>query len=72
MLLLFIVAIMTPLIIAYSIGFMDVPSEQGRYYFELCLFAASMMLFAMAADFLTMLIGWELLGITSYLLIGFW
>ena len=72
MLLLLLVAIMTPLTIAYSMGFMDVPSEQGRYYFEICLFAASMMLFSLAADFLTMLIGWELLGITSYLLIGFW
>jgi len=72
MLMLFIVAVMTPLTIVYSIGFMGIPSEQGRYYFELCLFAAAMMLFSMAGDFLTMLIGWGLLGITSYLLIGFW
>jgi NADH-quinone oxidoreductase subunit L len=72
MLLLFIVAIMTPIVIAYSIGFMDVPSEQGRYYFEMCIFVASMMLFSIAGDFITMLIGWELLGVTSYLLIGFW
>jgi NADH-quinone oxidoreductase subunit L len=72
MLLLFMVAIMTPLVIVYSIGFMRVPSEQGRYYFGLCLFSAAMMLFSIAGDFLTMLIGWELLGIASYLLIGFW
>jgi NADH-quinone oxidoreductase subunit L len=72
MLLLSILGIMTPLIISYSIGFMNIPSEQSRYYFELCIFAASMMLFSIAADFITMLIGWELLGITSYLLIGFW
>lgn len=69
---LMLVAIITPLIIIYSIGFMDLPSEQNRFYFEICLFAASMMLFAVAADFITMFIGWELLGITSYLLIGFW
>ena len=72
MLLLFIVAVMTPLIFTYSIGFMDAPSEQGRYYFEMCIFAASMMLFAISGNFITMLIGWELLGVTSYLLIGFW
>lgn len=72
MLLLLIVGIMTPLIVLYSVGFMNVPSEQPRYYFELCMFATSMMLFAMAGDFITMFIGWELLGITSYLLIGFW
>lgn len=72
MLLLFIVGIITPLIITYSIGFMNVPSEQPRYYFELCLFAAAMLLFAMSGDFITLFIGWELLGVTSYLLIGFW
>jgi NADH-quinone oxidoreductase subunit L len=72
MLLLLIVGIMTPLIITYSIGFMGTPSEQSRFYSELCIFAAAMMLFAMSADFLTMFIGWELLGVTSYLLIGFW
>ncbi|MDE1869170.1 MAG: NADH-quinone oxidoreductase subunit L [Candidatus Micrarchaeota archaeon] len=72
LLLLQLIAAITPLIFIYSIGFMDVPSEQGRYYFEICLFAAAMMLFAIAGDFITMLIGWELLGVTSYLLIGFW
>lgn len=72
MLLLLLVGIITPLIFLYSIGFMDVPSEQPRFYFEMCVFAAAMMLFAVAADFLTMFIAWEMLGITSYLLIGFW
>jgi NADH-quinone oxidoreductase subunit L len=72
MVLLLILGIMTPLIITYSIGFMRVPSEQSRYYSELCIFTAAMMLFAMSADFLTMFVGWEILGVTSYLLIGFW
>jgi len=72
MLLLLIVAGITPLIMAYSIGFMRLPSEQGRYYFEMLLFASSMMLFAVSGGFLTLFIGWELLGVTSYLLIGFW
>ncbi|MGC8647208.1 MAG: NADH-quinone oxidoreductase subunit L [Candidatus Micrarchaeia archaeon] len=72
MLLLYLIAVITPLIIAYSIGFMDTPSEQARYYFELLMFASAMMLFALAGNFLTMFIGWEMLGITSYLLIGFW
>jgi NADH-quinone oxidoreductase subunit L len=72
MILLFIVGIMTPLVITYSMGYMDIRSEQPRYYFELCIFAAAMMLFAISGDFLTMFIGWELLGVTSYLLIGFW
>ncbi len=71
-LLLILVGIISPLIFWYSIGYMDVPSENSRYYFELSVFAASMLLFAMSADFITMFIAWEGLGITSYLLIGFW
>jgi NADH-quinone oxidoreductase subunit L len=72
MLLLLLVSIVSPLIFWYSAGYMDVPSEQSRYYFELSIFAASMLLFAMSAGFLTLFIAWEGLGITSYLLIGFW
>ena len=72
LLLLSIVALMTPLILVYSSGYMRVPSEQARYYFLMCLFAASMMLFAISASFLTLMVAWEMLGVTSYLLIGFW
>lgn len=72
MLLLMLVSIITPLILLYSIGFMDVPSEQPRFYFEMCIFAAAMVLFSISASFITMFIAWEMLGITSYLLISFW
>lgn len=72
MLLLWLVGIITPLIFSYSIGFMERNSEQGRFFFEMGLFASGMMLFAIAGSLITMFIGWELLGITSYLLIGFW
>ena len=72
MLLLMLVSIMTPLVLVYSMGYMRVPTEQGRYYFEICAFAAAMMLFAISGDLITMFMGWEMLGLTSYLLIGFW
>ena len=72
MLLLMLVGVVTPLIFLYSIGFMDVPTEQGRFYFEISVFAAAMMLFAIAGNLITMFLAWEMLGITSYLLIGFW
>jgi NADH-quinone oxidoreductase subunit L len=72
LLLLFLVSAVNVLIMGYSFGFMDRPSEQPRYYFLLSLFAASMMLFAISASFITLLVAWEGLGITSYLLIGFW
>ena len=70
--LLLIVAGITPLIFAYSIGYLDTLSEQSRFYTEMCIFAAAMMLFAISGNFITMFIAWEMLGITSYLLIGFW
>ena len=71
-LMLLLVAVITPIVLVYSIGFMNVPSERGRYYFEMCIFAASMMLLAISASFITMLISWELLSLSGYLLIGFW
>ena len=72
MLLLMLVSIITPLVLVYSLGYMRMPTEQGRYYFEICAFAAAMMLFAISENLITMFIGWEMLGLTSYLLIGFW
>ncbi len=70
--LLFLVSLISIIIFIYSIGYMDTPSEQNRYYFELLIFTLAMMLFAISANFLSLVIGWELLGISSYLLIGFW
>ncbi len=72
MLLLLLVSIIAPLIMWYSLGFMDKRDEQGRFFFEMNLFTASMMLFAISANFILMFIAWGALGITSYLLIGFW
>lgn len=72
MLLLLLVSVIAPLIMWYSLGFMDKQKEQSRFYFEMNLFTASMMLFAVSANFITLFIAWEGLGITSYLLIGFW
>lgn len=70
--LLILIGIISPLIFLYSIGYMDEPGEQGRYYVELSIFAASMTLLAISGGFITFFIAWEGLGITSYLLIGFW
>ena len=72
MLFLALIAVMSTLVILYSIDFMDVPSEKRPYYLEISLFVAGMMLFAIGADLITLFIGWELVGLTSYLLIGFW
>ncbi len=70
--LLFLVGMIGIAIFIYSIGYMDEPEDQNRYYFEMLIFTLAMMLFAISANFISLFIAWELLGITSYLLIGFW
>ena len=72
MILLLLISLVAPFILLYSVGFMRVPSDQGRYYAEICVFTASMMLLSISGSFLTLFIAWEMLGITSYLLIGFY
>jgi len=60
------------LVMIYSAGYMDNPTEQKRYYIEMLSFQAAMALFAISGNFITLLIAWEFLSLTSYLLIGFW
>jgi NADH-quinone oxidoreductase subunit L len=62
------------LIHVYSIGYMhdEAPSEFARYFSYLNLFAAFMLVLVLGANFPVMFIGWEGVGLCSYLLIGFW
>lgn len=62
------------LIHLYSTSYMqDEPSEHfGRYFAYLNLFIFSMLLLVMGDNFVIMFIGWEGVGLCSYLLIGFW
>ncbi len=67
-----LIGIITPLIMLYSMGYIDSKMERPRFFFEMGIFASAMLLFAISGNFITMFIAWEMLGITSYLLIGFW
>ncbi len=60
------------LIVLYSIGYMDGDPEERRYFAYMSLFVFSMLLLVQAANFLLLLAGWGLVGLASYLLIGFW
>ena len=62
------------LIHIYSIGYMheERPSEYARYFSYLNLFAAFMLVLVLGANFPVMFVGWEGVGLCSYLLIGFW
>jgi NADH-quinone oxidoreductase subunit L len=56
----------------YSFGYMRDDSGMGRYFAGLSFFTFSMLGIVLATDFVQMFVFWELVGISSYLLIGFW
>jgi len=62
------------LIHVYSIGYMheEEPQHFGRYFAYLNLFVFSMLLLVLGANYVIMFIGWEGVGLCSYLLIGYW
>ena len=60
------------LIHAYSVGYMDGDAEEKRFFAYLNLFVFSMLLLVLAGNFVFLLAGWGLVGLSSYLLIGFW
>jgi NADH-quinone oxidoreductase subunit L len=62
------------LIHIYSTGYMhdESDSEYARYFSYLNLFASFMLILVLGANFPVMFVGWEGVGLCSYLLIGFW
>ncbi len=56
----------------YSVGYMAEDDGFNRFFAYMNLFVFSMLLLVMGANFLVMFIGWEGVGLCSYLLIGFW
>jgi NADH-quinone oxidoreductase subunit L len=60
------------LIHAYSVGYMHGDSGYARYFAYLNLFTVSMLILVMGGNYLVMFVGWEGVGLCSYLLIGFW
>src|SRR3990172_8888819 len=69
-----LVALVSFLVQLYSLGYLEheTPPALGRYYAYHSLFAFSMLGLVLASNFLQMFIFWELVGLCSYLLIGFW
>ncbi|WP_370180678.1 NADH-quinone oxidoreductase subunit L [Rhodococcus wratislaviensis] len=60
------------LIHIYSVGYMAHDPERRRFFAYLNLFLAAMLLLVLADNFLGLYVGWEGVGLASYLLIGFW
>ncbi len=60
------------LIHIYSIGYMEHDPRRTRFFGYLNLFVAAMLTLVLAANYLGVFLGWEGVGLASYLLIGFW
>ena len=60
------------LIHVYSIGYMAHDDDYSRFFTYLNLFTGSMLILVLANNFVLMYVGWEGVGLCSYLLIGFW
>ncbi len=56
----------------FSIGYMDHEEKVGKFFAFFALFAFSMLLLVVGENFLVLFMGWEGVGLSSYLLIGFW
>jgi NADH-quinone oxidoreductase subunit L len=67
-----VVAIITACVMVYSTGYMTHDPDKTRYFAMLGLFAWAMLSYVYAVDLLQAFIFWELVGLASFFLIGFW
>ncbi len=69
-LMLLVVTTVASLVFVYSVGYMAKEEGYSRYFAGLCLFLFSMLGIVLAENFVMMFIFWELVGVSSYILIG--
>lgn len=67
-----LVSIVGLIVFIYAVTYMAEDARRGRFFAEFSLFTASMLTLVLASDLITLFIAWELVGLCSYLLIGFW
>jgi NADH-quinone oxidoreductase subunit L len=67
-----VVAGVGSLIHMYSIGYMHGDPRYTRFFAYMNLFLASMLILVLGSNFAVLFVGWELVGLSSYLLISFW
>jgi len=67
-----IVTGVSSLIVAYSVGYMDGEDEERRFFAYMSVFVFSMLLLVQGGNLLLLLAGWGMVGLSSYLLIGYY
>jgi NADH-quinone oxidoreductase subunit L len=71
-LMLLVITVISLLVQIYSLGYMKGDQRLARFYSFLSLFTFSMLTLVVANNFILLYMAWELVGLCSYLLIGFW
>ncbi len=71
-LLMAVVALLTLLVAVYSVAYLEKERTLGRYWFQLGLFVAAMQGIVLSDNLVQLFICWELVGLASFLLIGYW
>ena len=67
-----LITVVGALIHVYSLGYMAHDPDRRKFFGYLNLFVAAMLLLVLANNYLLLYVGWEGVGLASYLLIGFW
>ncbi|MDI5889560.1 NADH-quinone oxidoreductase subunit L [Halomonas rhizosphaerae] len=67
-----VIATVGTFVLIHSVGYMKQESGLPRFYAVMSLFLAAMQALVLAGDWVLLLAAWELIGLCSYLLIGFW
>ncbi len=67
-----VVSLVSAIVHVYAIGYMDHDKSFNRFFSYLSAFVFSMMILVMSDNFLGLFIGWEGVGVCSWLLVGFW
>ena len=67
-----VVTLVAFLVHVFSVGYMKGDPKYGKFFAWLQMFSVSMLMLVLADNLLTLFIGWELVGLCSYKLIGFW
>jgi len=69
---LIVVTFVSTMVHIYSVGYMHKDPGYWRFFTYLSIFTFSMLILVLGNNFFMLFVGWELVGLSSYLLIGFW
>ena len=67
-----IVAVVGALVMLYAVGYMEEAGGKVRFFAQMSFFVAAMETLVLAGDWVLLLAAWEMIGLASYMLIGFW